>query len=231
MKEGFDPKVKTDQIVISGLKDYKIRGYYSYKIDGKIQQKKAESMKRDYKIDKEKAKELESKFLQAKQKINFDNKPKILRDGKLYVISKGCLFIYDNMLFNKLHEIKLQYNCNDASVIQLDNQDLIILLGNTLIIYRLIKNNFVQVQEINDNKVGYPTQTEVLGCERYTKIYSAEFIKEISGNRFILISNYGYKIYSLNEKNEYILTLLEDYHKGLKTIIELDKNNFIFYHK
>ena len=55
-----------------------------------------------------------------------------------------------------------------------------------------------------------------------------KFIKEISGNRFILVSNYGYKIYSLNEKNEYIITLLEKYHDGLKTIIELDKNNFIF---
>ena len=66
------------------------------------------------------------------------------------------------------------------------------------------------------------------GCEFYPKSYCAEYIKEISGNRFILVSNYGYKIYSLNEKNEYIITLLEKFHDGLKTIIELDKNNFIF---
>jgi hypothetical protein len=56
----------------------------------------------------------------------------------------------------------------------------------------------------------------------------AKFIKEISGNRFILASNYGYKIYSLNEKNEYAITLLEEYYDDLETIIELDKNNFIF---
>ena len=40
------------------------------------------------------------------------------------------------------------------------------------------------------------------GCRVFPKSYSAQFIKEISGNRFILVSNYGYKIYSLNEKNE-----------------------------
>ena len=52
--------------------------------------------------------------------------------------------------------------------------------------------------------------------------------KQISGNRFILISKYGYKIYSLNEKNKYIITLIEEYQDGLEIIIELDKNNFIF---
>ena len=71
-------------------------------------------------------------------------------------------------------------------------------------------------------------QNEYSGCMDYPKTYNAKFIKEISGNRFILVSNYGYKIYSLNEKNEYIITLLEVYNDGLKTIIELDKDNFLF---
>ena len=35
-------------------------------------------------------------------------------------------------------------------------------------------------------------------------------------------------MYSLNEKNEYIVTLLEWYYDDLETIIELDKNSFIF---
>ena len=43
---------------------------------------KEESMQRDYKINNEKALELESIFKQIKLKINFDSKPKILRDGK-----------------------------------------------------------------------------------------------------------------------------------------------------
>ena len=35
-------------------------------------------------------------------------------------------------------------------------------------------------------------------------------------------------MYSLNEKNEYSITLLEWYHEGLKTIHEINKNSFIF---
>ena len=62
----------------------------------------------------------------------------------------------------------------------------------------------------------------------YQKFYEAHFIKEISGNRFILVSNYGYKIYSLNKKKEYAIVLLEEYIDGIDNIIELDKNNFIF---
>ena len=256
MYKEFDQEVKSEIIVISGLSNYNAKSYYGYynygrmkrekkyenpnKLEKEIEKEikeeikrntnkfKEESMKRDYKIDNEKSKELESIFKQIKLKINFDSKPKILSDGKFYTISQGCLFIYDNRFFNKLYEIKLEDNCNYTSVIQLDNQDLILFSQNELTIYRLINGKFVIVQKIEDNKAGYPVQMEFSGCMAYPKSYNAEFIKEISGNRFILVSNYGYKIYSLNEKNEYNITLLEEYHEGLETIIELDKNNFLF---
>ena len=110
----------------------------------------------------------------------------------------------------------------------MDNKDLILFSRCELIVYRLIKDKFVLVQKINDNKTGYTTRMECTACEPHPKPYWTIYIKEISGNRFILLSNYGYKIYSLNAKNEYTITLLEDYIKVLKTIIELDKNNFIF---
>ena len=42
------------------------------------------------------------------------------------------------------------------------------------------------------------------------------------------MSNYGFKMYALNEKNEYTVALLEWYYDDLETIIELDKNSFIF---
>ena len=280
--EGFDPKVKSDKIVICGLNNYNLKDSYGYyndyrmklekkeanpnkpekEIEAEVKEEikrntnklKEESMKRDYKINNEKAKELESIFNQAKLKINFDSEPKILRNGKFYTISKGSLFIYDNSSFNKLYEIKLEKestnfsdtqldnkdlilelkllkdfkNFKNFSVIQLDNQDLILLSGDELIIYRLINGKFVLVQKINDNQAGYQTQMKHSGCIPYPKTYRAKFIKEISENRFILVSNYGYKIYSLNQKNEYTITLLEEYHDGLQTIIELDKNNFIF---
>ena len=97
---------------------------------------------------------------------------------------------------------------HNTSVIQLDNQDLILFSEDELIIYRYINHKFVLVQKINDNKAGYKMQMAHSGCMGYPKSYKAKFVKEISGNRFILVSNYGYKIYSLNEKNEYIITLL-----------------------
>ena len=71
-------------------------------------------------------------------------------------------------------------------------------------------------------------QWSSFGCRSSPKTYDTEFIKEISGNRFICVSNYGFKMYSLNEKNEYTVTLLEWYYDDLETIVELDKNSFIF---
>ena len=256
MYEGFDPKVKSEVIVISGLNNYNVKGSYSFYDDWRMRWQKKdenpnkseeeikaeikeeikrntdklkeESMQRDYKIDNEKVKELESIFKQIKLKINFDSKPRILREGKFFTISQGYLFIYDNRFFNKLHEIKLENNHNYTSVIQLDNQDLILFSEGELNVYRLKNGNFVLVQKIYDNKAGYKMQMSYSGCMAYPKTYSSRFIKDISGNRFILVSNYGYKIYSLNEKNEYSITLLESYHNGLKTIVELDRDNFIF---
>ena len=256
MYEEFDPKVKSNIIVICNLNNYNVKGSYGYYDDWRMLRQKMkenpnksekeietevkeeikrntnklreESMQRDYKINNEKAKELETIFKQIKLKINFDSKPKILRDGKFYTISQGSLFIYDNRFFNKLYEIKLENNCNYTSVIQLDNEDLILFSEDEIVIYRIINGKFTLFQKINDNRAGYEMQRSRSGCMFYPKSYKAKFIKEISGNRFILVSNYGYKIYSLNEKNEYIITLLEIFHDALKTIIELNKNNFIF---
>ena len=42
------------------------------------------------------------------------------------------------------------------------------------------------------------------------------------------MSNYGFEIYSLNDKNEYPIVLLETYYKSISSIYELDKDNFIF---
>ena len=113
MHKGFDPTINSDIIVISELynmnnkydnkyydfwKMEKIKEENSYKseeeikaklieeIKGKKNKLKEESMQRDYKIDNEKTKELESKFNQIKLKIIFDSKPSILRDGKFYTI-------------------------------------------------------------------------------------------------------------------------------------------------
>ena len=122
MYKGFEPGVKSDIIVICNLNNYNVKYYYGYYDDWRmLRQKmkenpnkpekeiekevkeeikrntnksKEESIQRDYKIDNERAKELESVFKQIKLKINFESQPKILRDGKFYMISHGDLYIY-----------------------------------------------------------------------------------------------------------------------------------------
>jgi len=191
-----------------------------------------------YDIDNKKSKELELTFKQLKLKVHFKGEPKILRDGKFYTISEGCFNMYNNKLFNKLYEIKLYENKlyeikfdNDyfkISAIQLDNNDLVFLSGNQLLIYRLKNGKYSLLQEIEENKRGFKLQYSYSACDAYPKSYKVKFIKEISGNRFICVSNYGFKIYSLNKKNEYSIILLNKHYEDIKIIHEIDENNFIF---
>ena len=88
---------------------------------------------------------------------------------------------------------------------------------------------YILFQKIDENAKGYKLQMEYSGCDCYPKTYKSLFIKEISGNRFISVSNYGFKIYSLNDKNEYSIVLLEIYEESIRTIYEVDKDNFIFF--
>ena len=184
-----------------------------------------------YKIDEQKSKELELVFKQIKLIIKFKSKLKLLRDGLFYTIYKGNFTIYNNKTFNKLYEIKFGEKCN--SVILLDNKDLVFLSNNQLIIYRLQKKKYILLQKIEENEEYYELQYSHSSCILFPKKYKAKFIKEISGNRFICFSNYGFKIYSLNDKNEYSIVLLEshderDEYKDI-AINELDKNNFIIW--
>jgi hypothetical protein len=71
-------------------------------------------------------------------------------------------------------------------------------------------------------------QTKLEGCIPYPETYISLFIKGISGNRFICVSNYGFKIFALNEKNEYSIVSLESYYNEIREIYELDKDKFIF---
>ena len=43
------------------------------------------------------------------------------------------------------------------------------------------------------------------------------------------ISNYGFKIYSLNENNKYSLILMDTHDQGITKIYEINEKNFIFY--
>ena len=184
-----------------------------------------------YKIDEQKSKELELTFKQIKLKITFNSRPKLLRDGLFCTFYKGNFTIYNNKIFNKSYEIKFDEKDKIKSVIQLDNKDIVFLIKNQLIIYRLQNEKYILLQKIEENEEYYDLQYSHSSCIICPKKYEAELIREISGNKFICFSNYGFKIYSLNEKNEYSIFLLESHDEKdeyQKIILnELDKNNFI----
>ena len=119
------------------------------------------------------------------------------------------------------------------NVIQLDNDDIIILKYEEekkyiIFIYRLKDRNYFLFQTIKEDRNGYRRQFIYSGIGSDSKKYKVEMIKGISRNRFIITSNYGFKIYSLNENHKYSLILLEIHLSGIKFIYEIDENNFIF---
>ena len=181
-----------------------------------------------YQIDDNKNKELEKIFNQIKLKVNFNSEPRILRNGKFYTISQGYFTMYSDKFYKKLFEIKFEENDKISSAIELDNNDIVFFSKEQLIIYRLTNEKYSLLQKIDENRTGYYLQMDYSGCTNFPKTYYPLLIKEISGNRFICVSNYGFKIYGLNEKNKYSVVLLKIYYDSIKKIYELDKDSFIF---
>ena len=181
-----------------------------------------------YNINEQKSHEIDLIFKQIKLKINFDSFPKILNDEIFYTFSEGNIVIYNGKFFNKSLYLKPKKANKINSMILLDNKDFVFLTSGQLLIYRFQNGNYVHTQKIQETRAGYELQNSYSGCMGFPKAYEPKFIKAISGNRFICVNNYGYKIYSLNEKNEYSTILIEAYYEGIKMIHELDSNNFIF---
>ena len=179
--------------------------------------------------DDKKIKEIEKFFKNSKLKVYISNSID-LENGKMCSISKGTIKIYENKYFNKLYDIE---SCNEIrSVIQLDNNDIIILKyeeeKNILYIYRLKDRNYFLFQIIREDRKGYRIQFIYSGVSYYSKEYKVEMIKGISDNRFIIASNYGFKIYSINENHHYSLILFGIHLEGIKYIYEIDDNNLLF---
>ena len=203
-------------------------------------------------------KELERAFHQIKLQINFPNEPHVLREGKFYTISQGNFIAYDSKLFKKIYELpnmidnKLYFpnqkhlgsdpeKWKIISVVQLENNDLVFAIQIPTVnywknlyeitIFRLKDKEFSLFQSIKEDSTGFSKQWEYSGCLGDLKNYNVLFLKEISGNRFFCISNYGFKIYSLNEKNEYCLISLGEHIDGYQIIQEISENKFIFCNK
>ena len=206
----------------------------------KIDKLKAKTLELNYKIDEQRTKELESVFKQTKLKINLNQEPKILKDGVLWT-SNESFIMYDSKFFRKISEIKLENKYEITSAIELDNKDLVLLAfikdegtwerNCKILIYRLKNDKYELIQEIKESQKGYSSQFVQYGfCSRSIskKSYQVEYIKKISGNRFICVNSYGFKIYGANEKQVYYLISLNEYLEGIKIIHEIDPNKFIF---
>ena len=246
-------KVNKEAITLYDLKfEYKDPYYEKKEQD----ENKEENLSKNqfYKIEDKKLEELEKVFKQVKtniklgynlekrfiKKFESNNIPEILFDIKTKDNKNFCL-IYDGKNFSKIIEIEI--SAPFLFVEKLDNKDLIFLTlnGNNyeLLIYRLMhgQNNenkgYLLSQKIKETIEGYEIKynykKNMFGKEEKTspKEYNLFYIKAISGNRFFCVSNYGFKMYALNEKNEYELILLEPYDK-IDFIYEIDTNKFIF---
>jgi hypothetical protein len=100
-----------------------------------------------------------------------------------------------------------------------------------LLIYRLKEKKYYLFQKIKEGGFGYSSKYGnhgFCGNTAYKIRYEIDNLKSISGNRFICISNYGIKIYSLNTNNEYSLILINEHLNYIKIIHELKDNKFIF---
>jgi len=173
-----------------------------------VEKIKAKSLKTHYKIDNQKVIELEKTFKSSKLKVYLHN-PIILKNGIICSYYKREITIYENKYFN----ILFNFTVEDVikSVTQLDNNDLIFAgeNNNTLYIYRLKDNKFSLFQKIKEDNKGYKKKKMYLGSMICTLYFELEGITKLSNNKFMTISNYGLKIYSLNSSNKYSLILVD----------------------
>ena len=232
MDENVDKKINKENIILYDLYTknyiYEYNSYYKKKEIAINNEIKINHLKHYYEINNEKGKELDSVFKRLISKRKSYALPKFLRNGKLYEIFNGKFKIYDREM-NKINELKLQPDYNIISTIELDNNDLIFLSKErVLLIYRLNYQQYILHQKIKEDMRGYKIQTIDYGCKPDSKYYIPDFIKDISRNRFICITNYGFKIYSLNSNGEYSIILLTKHLEGIKKIYEINENKFIF---
>ena len=249
-----DDDVEKETIKLYNLKYENKNNLFGSKEQKLVNKEKDLSKNNYYRIEDKKLVELEKVFKQVKTKIKLNFNliklseehnmvlPEILFDIKKGEKSKNISVLYNEKHYSKLIEIEISgfISC----VEKLENNDLILLVNNgneyEILVYRLIpetKKGYFLNQKIKETIEGYEIKYEknndyyFLEFEDEEKVesimYNLYYIKAISKNRFFCVSNYGFKLYALNEKNEYELVLLESYEK-IDFIYEIDTYKFIF---
>ena len=242
--ENEDRTIKNEEIELKDKKEDLTKNKY-YKIDDK----KLKELEKVFKQVKTKIKV----GLDMRKSSDFRNKsvimPEIFFDKKTKGNEDGTFIVYNDKNFSKLIEIEATNFNYVLFVEKLDNNDLIFLVDKgacyELLIYRLIQENkegkkgYYLSQKIIETLEGYQIKYNKKRRRHYFDMYGDEgeekgepinyvlyYIKAISKNRFFCVSNYGFKIYALNENNEYDLILLEPYEK-IDFIYEIDTSKFI----
>lgn len=207
-----------------------------------------------YKIETKKREELEKVFKEIKTKIKLNNMlkkpfyfsekinvlPDILYNIEVGKNKNNCI-VYNEKNRTKLLEI--EYNVSDSILFveKLDNKDLIFTVDKKkdyeLLVYRLKreekngKKGYFLAQIIQETIEGFKLKYNQKRRYEFGSIepikYDLFYIKGISRNRFFCISNYGFKLYAMNDKKNYELVLAEPYEK-IDIIYEIDTNKFIF---
>ena len=252
----FDKNIINEFVVLSHLQDLngkiekESHKFYEYS-QTKL---KKENLKKFIKIEKKKFEELEKRVLTHKLKVCFSNSIKKIENGKTYIIFENNLKIYENKFFKKLFNIQLEKEYIIKDVLELDNHDLIFLCRAKkegidynkfyeiydiigIIIYIFKNENYLFLQKIVPNNKCYDLESlprfEISDLISYVIeedspcIYS---IEKLSGNRFVIITDFGIEVYALNENNEYSVSFKET-HAEIKKIYEFNENKFIIFTK
>ena len=98
-----------------------------------------------------------------------------------------------------------------------------------LLVYRLINNNYNLIQTINELK-GKDHDPNCIIMAYVTTVddpFYLKYIKKLENNRFMSVSNYEIKLYSLNKNNCYEIILFYDDNSNYKDIYEIDSENYL----
>ena len=168
-----------------------------------------------------------------------------MKNGKIGIISKS-LKIYETRSFQIIQEIKNEERETIKKMFELDNNDLILISTkrseipdikyNYIIkIYRLKNEKYELFQIIDDDNNGYQIKIKkMLGITKRSKkiLYNLNDIVRLSQNKFITVSDLGFKIYSLsnndiNSKYTLYFTYKNEIHDHIKYIYPINENELI----
>ena len=173
-------------------------------------------------------------------KIKLENEGKLfeMKNDRIGIVSFG-LKIYETKSYQIIQEIKSD-NENIEKILELDNNDLIIACIATerfkIKIYRLKGDKYELFQTIDNDNDGYEMKTKktLYFLMRYKKIYyKLDKIIKLTQNKFITVSDLGFKIYSLSDNEDgnskYTLYFVykNESHDRIKYICPINENELI----